>query len=408
LRLKLYLFADRIALHAQRNGRGVSQPFVVARPISIERLLGFMVDGTIDWERLRWKFGDDAGLLTAIGLGSSGAKVFSACDHLSFDWSSDGCQKNEICAWKRERGGWAAATGKNRVSVLPDLSDFGDVFAGLLREMEGSKHGESWAWKPFVAGDVEDGRLLFDPRVKSKRKSSKRSSVGESSDVDAEVFALEVEGFGFKASWAAVRCDDLNRVVAALSDDAFSVGVASGVRVIYGDLPKVRVAGGDRAGEMLKVAVEFDETDGVLAFALGPVSGWVLVMLGWMFGELVDVPTFMEVMSEDFGEAQYFVNHRGSSAFTWERWRKGVAVRRFCSEDGETKLDVGALTKAEKPLKIGEKSDVQVGTRMISVFSTAGESDVLAVAAGWSIDPSELVDRGDVPALGRLFVIRPE
>jgi hypothetical protein len=154
-------------------------------------------------------------------------------------------------------------------------------------------------------------------------------------------------------------------------------------------LLKVKVRNGRKVLRLL----DLDGPDSVVCFAVGPVDGWVLVLAGAMFESTVDVEWMLATLSEAFGEAQHFTNHRVSDAFSWEVWREGRAVRRWSAWGG----DEGKATKAEKVLGLGTMSSGFV--RMV------GEEDVQTVAGAWSVDPMELGDRNDVPLLGRLFVI---
>ena len=104
-----------------------------------------------------------------------------------------------------------------------------------------------------------------------------------------------------------------------------------------------------------------------------------------------DDPYDPAALSRRFGEVQRFVTHRVVDLHGWQRWVDGHPVRRFeyLGESDETLFDEGELTEAE------ESEDLEV----------PDEETVMTIAAAWSVDPTTLDDRDDVPGevlVGRL------
>jgi hypothetical protein len=122
---------------------------------------------------------------------------------------------------------------------------------------------------------------------------------------------------------------------------------------------------------------------------------WVLVTGRWLLSprSTVDVQDLSAILNS---EVQFFASYRVGEVHRWERAVNGILLRSFgyVGEVGEitdwrgdpddTELAIGL------PAAVDEESDVLVS-----------ESDVMRVAAAWSVDPSSLDGR---PAPGPLRV----
>lgn len=167
--------------------------------------------------------------------------------------------------------------------------------------------------------------------------------------------AIEPDGpvpFGYKTAWLAVRCDDAERVMAALK-------------------PKVRQMA--------------NWTSGLAAVGAGRVfvspclDGYVLVV--GLDGQ--PSPGFF---GGAFAEVQVFATHRVTECHSWSRWRDGGWVREYCwwGEGGQVLEDRGALTPEE--LALGFDGFPRKG-RENEAADFPNEEDVLKLAAAWGIDP---------------------
>ena len=153
--------------------------------------------------------------------------------------------------------------------------------------------------------------------------------------------------FGYKISWAAIRCDAPERVIAALRPSLRQpANWTSGVARAYG-----------RSGEV---------------FVSPPLEGFLLVVGFIDDGRTAD-------LAGAFSEVQFFASHRVSGYYQWEKYLHGQRVRRYCCEDCVLETDEGTLTPEEQKL----------GFVRFSPDGSAwpDEEDVLAIAAAWGIDP---------------------
>ena len=198
---------------------------------------------------------------------------------------------------------------------------------------------------------------------------------------DSAVAGTGPAGFGYKIAWLAIRTEDTEAVAAALGvTDAHAASWAEGIDAVYG-------AAQGRAPVFLAPVVD----------------GWTLAVLGG--GELfegdgagagaVDLP----LLSRRFGEVQKFATHRVVEYQEWQRWVDGSPVRRYCwiGESGEIRFDEGEPVGAEGNLL--RAADLDGGW---DAFDIANGETVLAVAAEWSVNPTTLDERDDLPPRGLL------
>jgi hypothetical protein len=220
--------------------------------------------------------------------------------------------------------------------------------------------------------------------------------------------------FGFKVNWFALKASDPGSVL-----DAFEIGKAtpsnwaSGLAAVYGDDPWV--------------------------FASPPVSGWILVVGSWLpyptnethhdIGKRFD-ELFCRLMQR-FDDVQFFGSHRVADFVTWARALNGKPMRSFAwaGSNGEVLANVGEQTPEEaklgfinltglSPSEAGDKifriageqqdeADALVASGLSRREALArirqngrgdfpGETDVVELAALWSVDPSRLEDQ-DLP-----------
>ena len=127
---------------------------------------------------------------------------------------------------------------------------------------------------------------------------------------------------------------------------------------------------------------------GNAVFVSPPVGDWVCLIGQWAMGTgelagLEGVAGVVASLSSQFGEAQGFATHRVVEYHHWISARGGRVTRCFAylGERGELLADRGAMTEAEREMRFEELAE----------FTWApGEEDLMAVAAGWSFDPTSL------------------
>lgn len=186
-------------------------------------------------------------------------------------------------------------------------------------------------------------------------------------------------GFGYKGAWLAIRTEDTKAAAEALHvTDAHAASWAEGIDAAYAARP-------ERPPVFLTPAVD----------------GWTLAVLGgdMLFeddgvgGGILDLPS----LSHRFGEVQKFATHRVVDYQEWQRWVDGSPVRRYCwiGLSGEIRFDEGEPISAEGNLLRAADLDGDW-----DAFDTADEETVMAVAAEWSINPTTLDERDDLPPHG--------
>jgi hypothetical protein len=171
--------------------------------------------------------------------------------------------------------------------------------------------------------------------------------------------------FGYKRRWLAVRSEDPGAVAKALA------------------LEDVRPA-------TWRDGIERNGDD--LVFVTPPIDGWTLALIDSAIGE----PDLAE-LSRAFGEVQLFGTHRVPESHEWQRWMDGSPVRRYCwiGDRGEIPFDQGEPAAAEGG--IARAGDLG---RYWDELEFADEETVLVVAREWSVDPSTLDARTDLPDEG--------
>ena len=234
------------------------------------------------------------------------------------------------------------------------------------------------------------------------------------------------QSFGYKIFWFAIKATDPGLVQTALDcGQATPANWASG----------------------LAAASEVDpQAPGPWAFVSPPIDGWVLVASAGLpypvtiddhrnIGSKFDV-LFARLMAR-FDEVQFFGSYRVADLVTWGRARGGRTERLFCSVDGEVLANLGEQTAEEaqlgfvnlsglSPLDAGEHifavaedrnneeerliasgvspRDARARVRESGRDPLPDESDVVDLAARWSIDPTQLSDQDHPPGLG--FAVR--
>jgi hypothetical protein len=188
-------------------------------------------------------------------------------------------------------------------------------------------------------------------------------------------------GFGYKIAWLAIRTEDTEAAAEALRViDTHAASWAEGIDAAYG-------------AEQGRAPV----------FLTPVVDGWTLAVLGrgelfeddGVGGGALDLPS----LSHRFGEVQKFTTHRVVDYQEWQRWVNGSPVRRYCwiGESGEIRFDEGELISAEGNLLRAADLDGDW-----DAFDLANEETVMAVAAEWSLNPTTLDERDDLPPRGLL------
>lgn len=192
-------------------------------------------------------------------------------------------------------------------------------------------------------------------------------------------------GFGYKNLWIAVPATSTEEVAAALGlEEVVPCNWRSGYQAVY-------------------------SYPGTHIFVTPPLDGWVLAA-GWALpgpgnpSALESWQDLMSRLSETFGEAQFFANHRVSSYTAWARYRNGRVERLFAQGD-DPLHDLGWQTPEEEELgfRFFEPNSPEAeeeGYWDREDLRSPDESDVMALAERWSLDPSRLGERDLPPSTG--------
>jgi hypothetical protein len=179
--------------------------------------------------------------------------------------------------------------------------------------------------------------------------------------------------FGYKCAWLAIRDTDTMSVVRALAlRDPEPSTWAAGVRAVY-------------AGKV---------------FVTPPLGPWVLAAS-------ISLPDSGDANTPDlaspllarlgrlFSEVQYFGTHRVVEWHAWGRVVSGTLVRKFAfvGDQGVVAWNEGSPTPEEISLGLSFTPEA------LEEGSFPDESNVMALAGLWSIDPSVLEDQGLEPGL---------
>ncbi|GIH09272.1 hypothetical protein Rhe02_73390 [Rhizocola hellebori] len=182
-------------------------------------------------------------------------------------------------------------------------------------------------------------------------------------------------GFGYKTSWLAVPGRSAEDVADALKlHDREVLDWAAGTERAYesGVYVAASVQGWTLAHGRLHLPAGFDAAD----------------------------PRFcdwLRQLSRSLGDVRYFANERVPDYHVWAWARDGEVVRAYCfiGERGEIPLFVGDPTDDEIELAKGTQRGPETGSdeHWAAWFATTpSESDVMAMAGRWSVDPTTIDD----------------
>jgi hypothetical protein len=169
-------------------------------------------------------------------------------------------------------------------------------------------------------------------------------------------------GFGAKSAWLAVRDIPAERVVAAMGlRDLGPLAWRAGIDLVY-----------------------FTDDRLVLTPPLSGAGGapWTLVVGQWLLSRRVDIT---DLSGELATEVQAFASHRVMELHGWRRARHGQLIRGFgyLGQTGEITEWQGRPDTAELAAHLPSTVDDETSVLV-------AESDVMAVAAAWSVDPTTL------------------
>jgi hypothetical protein len=140
-------------------------------------------------------------------------------------------------------------------------------------------------------------------------------------------------------------------------------------------------------------------------FVSPPVNGWILVVGSLLPepGEDVDVCfRFLQRLSRELGEVQFFSVNRAVGHHAWARFETGRATRGYAWA-GETLWNQGHKTWAERKLGLTCYDYCEGNSRDQFAQRERGRANtdkILLLASMWSVDPSSIEDNAVTDALG--------
>jgi len=194
--------------------------------------------------------------------------------------------------------------------------------------------------------------------------------------------------FGYRMAWVAVKTRDTARLIELLGlADFRAVSWSEGIGAVYHQKIGLR-----------------------RVFVTPPVDGWSFVVslgLPHPMGEAyVDqCGSLLAALSREFGPVQYYASVPTVGYFAWAWLDQGRIHRGFASGEDGVLWNRGAVTPQERAIGCAGLFDIrEIGTG--AGAPKISEADVLQLAGQWSVDPTLLVDRGDLAAgIGYLAVV---
>ena len=239
--------------------------------------------------------------------------------------------------------------------------------------------------KKMIIGLVVAASIFTYYGFKSiKKTKSNITSNNSSNDTLDQTIPDSAIGFGYKNMWIAVKTNDQNKIAELLHlKNIKECNWEFGINKAYEDA----------------------------IFITPAIDGWTLacgysLSIGQSTISINELKTLLESLSMEFGEAQYFCTHRGVDYHCWMQASKGKVNRvySYLGEQGENIVIEGVATEFEK--KFNLVNTLSEEAKEENYFDNTDlfypdESFVMQIANEWSINPSELDARKDLPlALG--------
>lgn len=193
--------------------------------------------------------------------------------------------------------------------------------------------------------------------------------------------------FGPSMAWIAVRSSDRARIAEILElQGALKANWDAGVGTIYDS--------------------ELSDTH---IFISPPVKGYTFIAgvplpLPVGRGFIDKLTPLLTKLGEDFKEVQYFASFPVIDFYAWARIENGRTARAFAIGDEGVIWDRGRLTPEERALglKLFEVRGIRgrKGDTGETIILHPTEEQVLRVACGWSLDPSQMERVKAEPATG--------
>ena len=222
-------------------------------------------------------------------------------------------------------------------------------------------------------------------KTAAKNKPPKKAQTKWKAPATSDVLDTPLS-FGYKSSWFAVKSDSSEKVA-----KAFRLEDTKPCNWYFG------TTWAEEYNE------ELAQRKKIRAFVTPPIDGWVLVT-GIMLPTITPPEEWnrvtrklLERLGKEFGQAQHFATYHVSEYHCWVLTKGGKIERAYgyIGEKGETIEEIGKPTSAEAGLRLPAKGDTDW-----SKFDIPDEETVMNIAGAWSVNPTELEGRTDLPGMG--------
>lgn len=235
--------------------------------------------------------------------------------------------------------------------------------------------------------------IIYKKRTSGKKSYQKTvASPSKSDEGNQEVITASsqsawnpylVSGFGYKCVWFAVKTSNKIRVAEIL-------GLKNIIESNWGN-------GIDQAYKY----------NDYFVFITPAIDGWTLatgqgISAGDSEESVNEIKELLNIFSKEFGEAQFFANHRVVDFYSWMKSRNGQFERRYWYIGGYDTIEEGVPTDFEKALHLA--TDFNTTEEQDIVLPR--ESTVMKVAENWSVDPTKLEERKDLAGSFGLLGVR--
>jgi hypothetical protein len=223
--------------------------------------------------------------------------------------------------------------------------------------------------------------LIMTPWIMGKMKTRQKMHHYPDTPPDASMTILDKPvSFGYKCMWFAIKSANHEKLIKVLNlTNILPCNWQTGIEKAYSNY----------------------------VFITPPIDGWTIACgLGLPPGDtregIDDIKEILQDLSREYGEAQFFCTHRVTEYHCWMKAIDGSIERiySYLGEAGENIVIEGEATDFEKILNLADTFSAE--SKEENYFERKDitwpdEETVMKVAENWSIDPSALEIRKDIP-----------
>ncbi len=210
-------------------------------------------------------------------------------------------------------------------------------------------------------------------------------SGGQSIDLDAvmnsSVKQSHPKNFGEKSVWIVIKSNNIKEVLSFLN---------------IKKIDKVPWEDG---------FIKNNKENGI--FITGPINGWILLtgsgVLEPDYNEgMKKINSYLDKISNVYGEAQYFLSQRTTFTAIWSKSLKGKIERTYAIGDNFFYQE-GFTSRLEKNMAlITDNPYLAENKHLFGQYAYPDVDNILKIAENWSFNPSKISDMPDVKGFGFL------